>query len=160
MAAAGSKESVASVDQQQSDTSLVSVWSIFKNWSIVALQCCISFCCIIKWISYACMRAELLQLWLTLCDPMDCSPPGSSVHGILQARILEWVAMPSSQNLLDVYIYPLPVGPPPPSPAVLSTQRCLLSPTHSPATSTALLMPGHKEMPGLPSCQLPSEVNS
>ena len=31
----------------------------------------------------------------TLCDPMDCSPPGSSVHGILQARILEWVAMPT-----------------------------------------------------------------
>ena len=31
------------------------------------------------------------QLCLTLCDPMDCSPPGSSVHGILQARILEWV---------------------------------------------------------------------
>ena len=34
---------------------------------------------------------------LTLCDPMDWSPPGSSVHGILQARILEWVAMPSSR---------------------------------------------------------------
>ena len=32
----------------------------------------------------------------TLCDPMDCSPPGSSVHGILQARILEWVAIPFS----------------------------------------------------------------
>ena len=32
------------------------------------------------------------------CDPMDCSPPGSSVHGILQARILEWVAMPSSKG--------------------------------------------------------------
>ena len=31
----------------------------------------------------------------TLCDPMDCSPPGSSVHGILQARILEWVAISS-----------------------------------------------------------------
>ena len=31
-----------------------------------------------------------------LCDPMDCSPPGSSVHGILQARILEWAAMPFS----------------------------------------------------------------
>ena len=31
------------------------------------------------------------QLCLTLCDPMDCSPPSSSVHGILQARILEWV---------------------------------------------------------------------
>ena len=32
-----------------------------------------------------------------LCDPMDCTPPGSSVHGILQARILEWVAMPFSR---------------------------------------------------------------
>ena len=31
-----------------------------------------------------------------VCDPMDCSPPGPSVHGILQARILEWVTMPSS----------------------------------------------------------------
>ena len=34
----------------------------------------------------------------TLCHPMDCSPPGSSVHGILQARILEWAAMPSSRG--------------------------------------------------------------
>ena len=33
-----------------------------------------------------------------LCDPMDCSPPGSPVHGILQARLLEWVAMPSSRG--------------------------------------------------------------
>ena len=38
------------------------------------------------------------QLCLTLCDPMDCSPPGSSVHGILQARILEWVAISSSRG--------------------------------------------------------------
>ena len=36
------------------------------------------------------------QSCLTLCDPVDCSPPGSSVHGILQARILEWLAMSSS----------------------------------------------------------------
>ena len=41
---------------------------------------------------------SLTQLCLTLCDPMDCSPPASSVHGILQARILEWVAMPSSRG--------------------------------------------------------------
>jgi len=34
----------------------------------------------------------------TLCDPMDCSPPGSSVHGILQARTLEWVAISSSRG--------------------------------------------------------------
>ena len=38
------------------------------------------------------------QLCLTLCDPMDCGPPGSSVYGILQARILEWVAMVSSRG--------------------------------------------------------------
>ena len=35
----------------------------------------------------------------SFCDPMDCSPPGSSVHGILQARILEWAAMPSSRGI-------------------------------------------------------------
>ena len=35
---------------------------------------------------------------LTLCDPMDCGPPGSSVHGILQARILEWVAISFSRG--------------------------------------------------------------
>ena len=43
--------------------------------------------------------AQLFQSCLTLCHPMDCSPPGSSVHGILQARILEGVAMPSSRGL-------------------------------------------------------------
>ena len=42
--------------------------------------------------------AKSLQSYLTLCDPMDCSPPGSSVHGILQARILEWVTMPFSKE--------------------------------------------------------------
>ena len=44
-----------------------------------------------------CVCAKSLQSCLTLSDPMDCSPPGSSVHGILQARVLEWVAMPSSR---------------------------------------------------------------
>ena len=38
-----------------------------------------------------CVHAKSLQPYPTLCDPMDCSLPGSSVHGILQARILEWV---------------------------------------------------------------------
>ena len=52
------------------------------------------------------MPAKLLQLCLTLCDPKDCSPPGSSVHGLLQARILEWVAMPSSRDtpLMEVKV--------------------------------------------------------
>ena len=40
------------------------------------------------------------------CNPMDCSPPGSSVHGILQARILEWVAMPTSGELPNPGIKP------------------------------------------------------
>ena len=42
--------------------------------------------------------AKSLQLCTALCDPMDCSPSGSSVHGILQARILEWVAIPFSKG--------------------------------------------------------------
>ena len=44
------------------------------------------------------MHAKSLQSCPVLCDLMDCSPPGSSVHGILQARILEWVAMPFSRG--------------------------------------------------------------
>ena len=43
-----------------------------------------------------CVCVLVAQSCLTLCDPMDCSPPGSSVHGILQTRILEWVAIPLS----------------------------------------------------------------
>ena len=42
--------------------------------------------------------AQLLQSCPTLCNPMECSPPGSSVHGILQARRLEWVALPCSRG--------------------------------------------------------------
>ena len=45
------------------------------------------------------MHASSLQSCLTLYDPVDCSPPGSSVHGILQARIMEWVAMSSSREI-------------------------------------------------------------
>ena len=44
------------------------------------------------------MRAKSFQLCTTLCDTMDHSPPGSSVHGILQARTLEWVSMPFSRG--------------------------------------------------------------
>ena len=45
-----------------------------------------------------CLHAKSLQSCLILCNPMDRSPPGSSVHRILQARILEWVAMPPSRG--------------------------------------------------------------
>ena len=47
------------------------------------------------------------QLCLTLCDPMDHSPPGSSVHGILHARILEWIAISFSRGLPDPGIEPV-----------------------------------------------------
>ena len=43
-------------------------------------------------------ESEVAQLYLTLCDPMDGSLPGSSVHGISQARVLEWVAIPFSRG--------------------------------------------------------------
>ena len=45
-----------------------------------------------------CMHAPLLQLYLTLCNLMDCSPPDSSVCGIFQARILEWVVISFSKG--------------------------------------------------------------
>ena len=48
----------------------------------------------------------VVPLYLTLCDPRDRSPPGSSVHGILQARTLEGVAIPFSRDLPDPGIKP------------------------------------------------------
>ena len=47
------------------------------------------------YLAHACLVAQSCQ---TLCNPMDCSPPGSSVHGISQARILEWVAISFSRG--------------------------------------------------------------
>ena len=58
------------------------------------------------------MGAKSLQSCPTLCNRMDCSPPGSSVHGILQIRILEWVAMSSSRDLPDPGIEPASLTPP------------------------------------------------
>ena len=52
------------------------------------------------------MRVLVAQSCPTLCDPMDCSLPGSSAHGILQARIPEWVAISFSRDLSDPGIKP------------------------------------------------------
>ena len=69
----------------------------------------------------SCVCAKLLQSCLTLCSPMDYSPPDSSVHGILQVRILEWIAVPSSRgsaqplsltSLLHCHVGSLPLAPP------------------------------------------------
>ena len=55
------------------------------------------------------MCAKLLQSCLTLYNPVACNPSGSSVHGILQARILEWVAMPSSRGIFLIQGLNLPL---------------------------------------------------
>ena len=59
-----------------------------------------------EWMDRWKVKVLVTQSCLILCNPMDCSPPGSSVHGILQARILEWVTMPSSRDLPDPEIKP------------------------------------------------------
>ena len=72
-------------------------------FSLSIMNCCIiklkcfeqAFYLFGKKALYPAAIAKLIQSCLTPCDPMDCSPPVSSVHGILQARILERVAMPS-----------------------------------------------------------------
>ena len=63
-----------------------SIWPSWIDGIHQHFMCCVLYC------------DKLLLSCLTLCDPMDCSPPGSSVHGILQARILERVALPSSRG--------------------------------------------------------------
>ena len=46
---------------------------------------------------------SVAQSWVTLCDPMDCRPPGSSVCGIFQSRILEWLAISFSRTYIIMY---------------------------------------------------------
>ena len=56
--------------------------------------CCSMYCTpVLLLVNYAAAAAKSLQSCRTLCDPIDSSPPGSSVPGILQARTLEWVAI-------------------------------------------------------------------
>ena len=52
-------------------------------------------------LAFDCVCTKSLQLCLTLCNPMNCSLPGSSVHGIFQARILEWVAISKLWKILE-----------------------------------------------------------
>ena len=61
-------------------------WDLVKDFEMGRLACIIQV-----------VHAKLLQSCLTLCDTMDCSPRGSSVHGIFQARILEWIAISFSR---------------------------------------------------------------
>ena len=63
------------------------LYDMMTNWGDNKSQCIIQCMCV-------CM-CSFFQSCLTLCDPMDCSPQGFSIHGIFQARILEWVAISS-----------------------------------------------------------------
>ena len=58
------------------------------------------------------MKVLVTQSCPTLCNAMDCSPPGSSVHGILQARILEWAPCPPPTDLPDPRIKPTSLNSP------------------------------------------------
>ena len=60
---------------------------------------------------WVCCMYLVVQACLSLCDPMGCSWPGSSVHGISQAKILEWVAMPSCKGSSWLRVSSLPRDP-------------------------------------------------
>ena len=64
--------------------------------SSIDYMCSTLTCIVLVW--HGIKESEVPQLCLTLCDPMDCSLPGSSVRGILQARVLEWVAISFSRG--------------------------------------------------------------
>ena len=73
-------------------TSSKVVFFFFFNWSVIALQRCIGFH---QSFDTAAAAAKLLQSCLTLCNPIDSSPPSSTVPGILQARTLSGLPFPS-----------------------------------------------------------------
>ena len=64
----------------------------------VFLSCYIFLCRTLDLLSYYCCCCSVTQSYQTLCNPMNCSPQGSSVHGILQARTLKWVAAGSRSS--------------------------------------------------------------
>ena len=73
------------------------VYAFLERLSVVKTSVFSKLICLLLF-SHFMLHAKSLQSCLTLFDPMDCSLTGSSVHGILQARTLEWVATPSSKG--------------------------------------------------------------
>ena len=79
---------------------LMALFHSLFGWVIFFYLFSLSFHCQWAFTLLPCLEGEgeVAQLCLTLCDPVDCSLPGSSVQGILQARILEWVAISFSRG--------------------------------------------------------------
>ena len=69
--------------------------------TLLRFQCFVCQHLCLHQVYYYVLRAKSLQSSRTFCDPMDCSLPGSSVHGIFLERTLEWVPFPSSRDLPD-----------------------------------------------------------
>ena len=77
------EQNIEKKNEKQNEDSIRDLWDNMKNTNI----------CIM------CVQSVLVtQSCLTLCDPMDCSPPGFSLYGIFQAKIMEWVAIPFSRG--------------------------------------------------------------
>jgi len=78
-----------------------SIMYLITFWNMLLFSVCHLVCqCFVLLSVHVCLQVYVLtQLCLTLCDSMDCKPLGSSVHGILQARIPEWVVSPFSRGL-------------------------------------------------------------
>ena len=79
-------------------TFFFSLFSLISYCKILCIAPCAIQQILVDYLFYIWVCAKPLQSYLTLCNPMDCNPPDSSVHGIFQARILEWVAIPFSRG--------------------------------------------------------------
>ena len=110
------------------------------------LKCLTAPLTLTYWMACSAVLCHAAQSCPTLWDPVDCSPPGFSVHGVLQARILEWVAMPSLRDssqpgglnphvlhLLYWQVGSLPLMPP--------GSPCIIDVCQSRAPSPSLLSP-------------------
>ena len=93
------------------DNSDIEYFQLHRPSPVVCVCMCVCVCvCVgVCVFAHACLGT---QPWLILCNSMNCSPPGFSVHGIFQARILEQVAISSSKGFPDPRIEPTYLSPP------------------------------------------------
>ena len=98
-------------------------------------KCPANYSCLLKTSHLRVGMCSVAQSCPTLCDPVDCSPPGSPVHGVLQTRILEWGPCPHPGDLPDPGIEPMS-----PKASALQADSLLLSHWRSPMKCLLLLL--------------------